>query len=82
MVVSSQALSTEEREALWIMFGTLWQKKYCSLDGQHGRPSINDCLDWALKTKHIKESEDLVDFLESYLADMARRCQGGIKKGT
>lgn len=79
-MTTKKVISLQEREALLIMFGNLWQKKYWALDGQNGRPSINDCLDWAFKSKQINANEDLIDFLESFLQDMARRCQGAAKR--
>lgn len=71
-----------EKEALLIMFGPRWQRKFWSLDGQQGRPSIADCIDFALKRKNIKNKEDLVDFLEDYLDDMARRCEESARANT
>lgn len=65
----------KEKEALMIMFGTIWTKKFWALDGQKGRPSISDCLDFALRKRKIQAEEDLVDFVENYLTDMAKRCQ-------
>ncbi|GEM_PF-2385348 len=64
-----------EREAILIMFGETWRRKFWPLDGQKGRPSISDCIDFALRKKNSHHQEDLVDFLENYLSDMARRCQ-------
>lgn len=57
------------------MFGPVWRKKYWALDGQNGRPSIADCLDFALRKRNSKAKEDLVDYVEGYLTDMARRCE-------
>ena len=69
-------INNKEKEALLIMFGHLWQKKYCFLDGEKGRPSLSDCIDFALRKRNSRAEEDLVDFLECYLNDMSRRCQG------
>jgi len=72
--MSQSLLADNEKEALLIMFGPIWQKRFWSLDGQKGRPSISDCIDFALKRRKARAEEDLVDFLEEYLSDMARRC--------
>ena len=74
MTFVSSRLVTNEKEALLIMFGAAWQKKYWPLDGQKGRPSLSDCIDYALRKRSARAQEDLVDFLESYLTNMARRC--------
>lgn len=74
MVAFASRLAVNEKEALLIMFGPSWQKKYCSLDGQKGRPSIAECIDFALRRHNSRAEEDLVDFLEGYLSDMAKRC--------
>lgn len=74
MVFVSSRLVGNEKEALLIMFGATWQKKYWPLDGQKGRPSLSDCIDFALRKNNSRAQEDLVDFLECYLTDMARRC--------
>lgn len=76
----TQLISTKEKEALLLMFGHLWQKKYWSLDGEKGRPSLSECIDFALRRKNTRIDEDLVDFLENYLQDMARRCQASAQK--
>ncbi len=73
-------INTKEKEALLLMFGHLWQKRYWSLDGEKGRPSLSDCIDFALRRKNCRIDEDLVDFLEQYLQDMARRCQASAQK--
>lgn len=73
-------LAHNEKEALLIMFGATWQKKFWSLDGQKGRPSIEDCIDFALKRRSLRLEEDLVDFIENYLSDMARRCHSSAIK--
>lgn len=69
-------LDDREKEALLIMFGQLWREKYWPLDGLKGRPSLSDCIDFALRKRSSRAEEDLIDFLESYLNDMSRRCQG------
>ncbi len=79
MIVSSRLVGNE-KEALLIMFGATWQKKYWPLDGQKGRPSLSDCIDFALRKRNSKAQEDLVDFLENYLTDMARRCHSSASK--
>jgi hypothetical protein len=63
-----------QKEALLIMFGQSWSKKYELLDGQDGRPSIADCIEKALY-KNTKQCEDLVDFVERHLSNTARRYQ-------
>lgn len=73
-MVDLNRLASNEKEALLIMFGPSWQKKYWPLDGQKGRPSISDCIDFALRKRSSRAEEDLVDFIEDYLSDMARRC--------
>jgi hypothetical protein len=81
VVAISSALSTNEKEALLIMFGPIWRKKFRSLDGQKGRPSIADCLDFALRKYNSKAKEDLVDYVEDYLTSMARRCEQSARDG-
>jgi len=71
---------SNEKEALLIMFGPLWRKKYWPLDGQKGRPSLSDCIDLALRKRNTRSREDLVDFLEKYLTDMSRRCEASASK--
>jgi hypothetical protein len=73
-------MNVNEKEALLIMFGPLWQKKYWSLDGQKGRPSISECIDCALKSQKAGAQKDLVSFLENYLSTMARRCDLSARK--
>lgn len=68
-------IDNRQKEALLIMFGHLWQQKYWPLDGLKGRPSLADCIDFALRKPNARAEEDLVAFLEEYLQDMARRCQ-------
>lgn len=75
MVAVSSGFSAMEKEALLIMFGPLWRKKFWPLDGQKGRPSLSECIDFALRRKNTKAKEDLVDYVESYLTDMSRRCE-------
>ncbi len=75
VAVSSPTKNMQEKEALLIMFGPIWRKKFSALDGQQGRPSIADCLDLALQKRSSKAKDDLVDFLENYLTNMARRCE-------
>ena len=58
------------------MFGSIWQKKFGVLDGKNGRPSLADCLDLALRKRNSKAREDLVNYVETYLKDLARRCEG------
>lgn len=79
MVALSSAFNRNEKEALLIMFGSAWRKKFWSLDGEKGRPSISDCLDFALRKSNTKAREDLVEYVESYLRDMARRCEASAK---
>ncbi|HXW53110.1 MAG TPA: hypothetical protein VEL47_03285 [Myxococcota bacterium] len=79
MVAMSSAISRNEKEALIIMFGQVWKKKFWPLDGQKGRPCLNDCIDFALKRLKAKSKEDLVDYVESYLRDMARRCEASAR---
>jgi hypothetical protein len=81
MVAISSHFSRNEKEALLIMFGPVWRKKFWPLDGQKGRPSLAECLDFALRRKNSRAKEDLVDYVESYLSDMARRCEPSAKKG-
>lgn len=80
MVASSPRLAGNEKEALLIMFGAIWRKKFWPLDGQKGRPSLSECIDFALRKKNSCVDEDLVDFLEKYLSDMARRCHHSASK--
>lgn len=68
-------IKSQEKEALLIMFGPLWRKKFWALDGQGGRPSISDSIDFALRKFNTKAKEDLVDYLEDYLSNMSRRCE-------
>jgi len=79
MVAVSSSISHNEKEALLIMFGHMWRKKYWSLDGQKGRPSLGDCIDLAVRRQNTKSKEDLVDYVESYLAAMAKRCEGSAR---
>lgn len=76
MVAIASTLNRNEKEALLIMFGNVWRKKFWPLDGQKGRPSISDCIDFALRKKNSRAQEDLVDYIENYLKDMAKRCEG------
>lgn len=69
------ALPKQEKEALLLMFGPMWQKRFWALDGQNGRPSLSQCIDFAMRRKNSRSEEDLVDYLERYLSDMSRRCQ-------
>lgn len=78
MVTHPRALSQHEKEALLIMFGEVWHKKFCALDGQKGRPSIDDCIDFALKRLNPRAREDLVTYVEEYLKQMAKRCEKNI----
>ncbi|MCA9508546.1 MAG: hypothetical protein KC505_09010 [Myxococcales bacterium] len=73
-------LNNQEKEALLLMFGQLWRQRYWSLDGLRGRPSLSDCIDFALRKRKQNAEEDLIDFLEDYLNDMARRCQNHAAK--
>ena len=75
MGIVSSALSRNEKEALLIMFGAAWQKKFATLDGEKGRPSISDCIDLASRKFNSRSKEDLIDYLETYLKKMARRCK-------
>lgn len=75
MKAAALPISTSEKEALLIMFGPVWKKKYWALDGQSGRPSISDGIDFALMKFNQKAREDLVDYLENYLCAMSRRCE-------
>lgn len=68
-------MSTQEKEALLIMFGPIWRKKYWALDGEGGRPSIADGIDFALRKVSKKGQDDLIEHVERYLKDMARRCE-------
>lgn len=79
MVAVTSAVSRNEKEALLIMFGNIWQKKFWALDGESGRPSIADCVDFALRKLNTNAKEDLVDYVEDYLTDMARRCEGNAR---
>lgn len=81
MVAVSSAFNRNEKEALMIMFGNAWRKRFWSLDGEKGRPSISDCLDFALRKRSTRAQEDLVEYVESYLNDMARRCESSARKG-
>lgn len=63
------------KEALMIMFGQSWQKRFWSLDGQNGRPSIADCIEKALSKNTIKANEDLVSYVEKQLLSNARRLE-------
>lgn len=67
-------IDSAQKQALLLMFGHIWQKKYSTLDGQKGRPSIDDCIDMALRRSNKSVREDLVDHVERYLIDMSRRC--------
>ena len=80
MVSFSSSLEQREKEALLIMFGALWQKRFWPLDGLGGRPSISDCIDFAMRRWSKKAREDLVGYLENYLGDMSRRCEGSASK--
>jgi hypothetical protein len=75
MVAVTSNLKSQEKEALLIMFGPMWQKKFWALDGQGGRPSISEGIDFALRRLSSKAKEDLVDYVEEYLRDMSRRCE-------
>ena len=77
--MTSMRLDHNEKQALLIMFGKHWSKKFKTLDGQKGRPSIPDCLDFALRRLNSRAKEDLVGYLERYLCDMAKRCEGSYK---
>jgi hypothetical protein len=80
MVLVTSALSRNEKEALLIMFGTVWRKKFSTLDGRKGRPSITDCIDIASRRLNSRSRADLVYYIETYLQDMARRCESRISK--
>jgi|JI10StandDraft_1071094.scaffolds.fasta_scaffold1876970_1 hypothetical protein len=73
-------LKPHEKEALLIMFGHMWQKRFWALDGQGGRPNLSQCIDFALKKRGASLHEDLVDFLENYLMAMFLRCQASAEK--
>jgi hypothetical protein len=75
VVTRSSTLSRHEKEALLIMFGDSWHKKFNALDGKKGRPSINDCIDFALIRLSPRAREDLVTYLEGYLKQMAKKCE-------
>ena len=60
-------IRAHEREAILIMFGTVWRHKYWSLDGKGGRPSIEDCVEMALKKRKAKKQPDIIIFLEVFL---------------
>ncbi len=75
MAAVGSAISRNEKEALIIMFGNSWRKRFWALDGQKGRPCLNDCVDFALRKLNTKSKEDLVNYVEAYLTDMARRCE-------
>lgn len=71
MVANTPNIKGQERDAILLMFGPVWQRKFRALDGQEGRPSIADCIDKALMKPNGKAQEDLVSYLEKYLADTA-----------
>lgn len=75
VAISQSSFNGQEKEALLIMFGPVWRKRFWPLDGLKGRPSVADCLDFALRKRSSKAKEDLVDYVENYLTDMARRCE-------
>lgn len=75
----SMTVSSHEKQAIMIMFGGLWKKKFTTLDGQKGRPSVSDCIDFALRRVNKKAGEDLVDYLEQYLFNMSKRCQASFE---
>lgn len=80
MVAVSPSFGRNEKEALLIMFGDVWQRKFHALDGQKGRPSIADCIDFALNKVNNKAKEDLVMHIENYLRSAAKRCQNQSRK--
>lgn len=79
MVAVLSNSSQQQKEALLIMFGRVWQKKFWPLDGQQGRPSLGDCVDLALKRHNNKTRDDLVTYVENYLDSMSRRCEAHAK---
>ncbi len=81
VVAITTSFGSNEKEALLIMFGPEWRKKFWTLDGQKGRPSIADCIDFALRKRNSKVEEDLVNYLENYLTNMARRCERSAREG-
>lgn len=80
MVAISSIINRQEKEALLIMFGPVWRKKFWALDGQKGRPSLTDCIDFALRKLNAKAKEDLVTHVENYLSNMAKRCEGSAQR--
>lgn len=81
MVAIISTLNRNEKEALLIMFGSYWRKKFSTLDGEQGRPSIAEAIDFALLKRNAKAKDDLVTYVEKYLQDMARRCAKNAKNG-
>jgi hypothetical protein len=75
MAYISPKISLREKEALLIMFGSIWRKKFWALDGQKGRPSISDGIDFALSRLSSGAKEDLVDYVENFLKNMSQRCE-------
>ena len=69
--MNANNLEETEFQALLIMFEKIWQKKFSMLDGQNGRPSISECVEIALSQENTNPKEDLIDFLESHLEEMA-----------
>ncbi len=67
--------NNSKKEALLIMFGHSWSKRYWSLDGQDGRPSIAECIDLVLKKETLSANEDLVGYVEKHLNSISRRCE-------
>lgn len=70
--MKKQSFNGQEVEALLLMFGKDWQSKFKSLDGQNGRPTLSDCIHRALEKINAKQREDLVEYIECYLENMAK----------
>lgn len=64
-----------KKEALLIMFGPIWKKRFWPLDGQEGRPTLADCIEKALLKNTVKSNEDLVNYVENHLKVVSRRCE-------
>jgi hypothetical protein len=66
---------SNEKEALLIMYGAKWQRRFWHLDGQNGRPTIDECIDLALQKQNPRSQEDLIAYIEGYLKYIVKRCK-------
>lgn len=75
-------IKSKEKEALLIMFGPMWQKKFQVLDGQYGRPNIAESIDSALLKLSPKSKIDIIRYLENHLKKIATKLEKSLKSSS